>query len=416
MRRRVFAVICAGLGLWLIWTALPLVEHSLHTRPGDGAVDWLGARAWLAHVNVYSPEGLAAYGLTPYGFAHPPTAPFWLIPFAPYDVDMLGTLMGYVTLLGLTFHLFATTSTLRLPAPIAVSMLALGLLLHASFVHDDLVMAQVSEPIALMYLLAWLALRSEQDLAAGVAIGLACTFKPFAGVLWLMLLSLRRWRAAVAAAIAWLAIAAVMTSRFGLIAWLQWNAFNKQTALVWLGHLRNATLPGLVLRAAHPICKGGSPPRLGPTLVASVLGLAVLIACHRLSRPARADRPADPIRLDLLFAAWSAASVFVNPVAWEHYAFILILPIGILLAAAADSQRPRADRLIGLATAGACVALLAIDMHAKVDALHQRSPGWPHVKLHLLEAANWLPWAIVLVAALVLAARSKGPKERPYGS
>ena len=403
MARRIGSWVCAAAAILLVWRALPSLEQGLHTRPGDGVVDWLGARAWLAHVNVYSPEGLAAYGLTPYGFAHPPTAPFWLLPFAAWDVDMLGTMMGWVTILLTAFHLVATFGALRVPSPLPVAALAFGLALNASWLRNDLDMAQVSEPIAFVYLLTWLALRGGRDVEAGLFVGLACTFKPFAGVLWLMLLSLRRWRAAATGALAWLAIAILMTARFGLVSWLQWNAFNRQTAIVWLGHLRNATLPGVVLRAFYPVCRGDARPHLLPTLIAIALGAAILWACHALSRSARAGRPLDPSRVDLVFAAWATASVFVNPVAWEHYAFLLMTPLAIVGAAALDPllrPRPRAGAAAAMLIA---IALLAIDMHDKLEARSVRYRiGSGHLRLHLLEAANWLPWAIALAAALWL--------------
>ena len=406
MLRRLVALVCACLAAWLVFDALPVVDQILHTRPGDGVVDWLGARAWLAHVNVYSPEGLQAYGLGPYGFAHPPTAPFWLLPYTAFDVDGLGMMMGWTTILLLVFHVAATARALDLPLSLAA--LAFALVLHASWMHDDLRQAQVSEPIAFLYLIAWLALREERDLGAGVAIGLACTFKPFAGVLWLMLVCLRRWRAAAAAIAAWAAIATVMTARFGLVAWRQWNEFNHATAVVWMGHIRNATLPGVILRAAHPICQGRGPgPTLATTILAVLAGALILAACWWLSR--RASATTRRGQIDVLFVAWATASVFVNPVAWEHYALLLLTPLAILLAAALDWQRTRAARIGALVAAIATAALLSIDMYRKVRAVD-------HVRKHLLEAANWAPWAIVLIAALYLMGSDARAARRRYGS
>src|SRR3954467_4659888 len=133
MWRRILSFVCAIAAVALIWSALPSLEQGLHTRPGDGVVDWLGARAWLAHINVYSKEGLEAYGLTPYGFAHPPTAPFWLLPYAKWDVDMLGTMMGWTTLLLLVFYCGATFTALRLASPMPLAALAFGLVVSTSW-------------------------------------------------------------------------------------------------------------------------------------------------------------------------------------------------------------------------------------------------------------------------------------------
>lgn len=395
---------CGALAAYVFLAVLPTLEQGLHTRPGDGAVDWLGARAWLAHVNVYSPEGLKMYGLSPYGFAHPPTAPFWLLPYAKWDVDQLGTMMGWTTVFLLVFHAVITVRELALPGGVALSALGVALVMHTSWFANDLAMAQVSEPIAFLYLLAWISLRRGNDMAAGIAVGLACTFKPFAGVLWLFLLALRRWRAAIVAVVAWLGVAAMMTSRFGLAAWLQWNAFNKATAVVWLGHLRNATLPGLVLRAFFPICRSGThAPTLAATLVAATGGIAILALCL-----VRTIRARSLEQHDLLFAAWSAASVFVNPVAWEHYAFVLLLPIALLAAAGLRPDRARSARAVAMAAAMASSLLLSIDMHEKGAALRTwASGGMAHLRLHWLEAANWLPWALVLFAALYVVWRDE---------
>src|SRR5262245_37269365 len=150
-----WAIAATALAAWLLLDALPGVDRALHTRPGDGVIDWLGARGFWDHVNPFSPEGLRAYGIERYGFGHPPTTPFWFLTTTRCVVDMLGTVVGHITLILLLVHLIIVAYELPLPAPPATATLVFAWALSTRWLYDHLVMAQISECIAFLFVLAW---------------------------------------------------------------------------------------------------------------------------------------------------------------------------------------------------------------------------------------------------------------------
>ncbi|MGZ3427722.1 MAG: hypothetical protein ACXVCV_13785, partial [Polyangia bacterium] len=98
--------------------------------------------------------------------------------------------------------------------------------------------------------------------------------------------------------------------------------------------------------------------------------------------------------VDLPFAIFSVASVWLNPVAWEHYNVTLLFPLA--LAGFAVWRRGRPRRLADAGWTAAVTALLlfvawllSIDMYEKNHAATEAATRW-------YVTANWLPWPITL--------------------
>src|SRR5262249_50800876 len=153
---------------------------------------------------------------------HPPTSAFYALPFAWFELKYLGRLLGGVEIALLFLQLVLLAREIKLPWQSAV--LVLGLLFHVPFFLYHLGVAQVSMLIGFCYFLIWYFLRRDRDLAAGIALGFACTMKLFPGALGILFLALRRWRAAAASVLFYLAVAALVTARFGVSAWREYFA------------------------------------------------------------------------------------------------------------------------------------------------------------------------------------------------
>jgi hypothetical protein len=412
--RLVYAGAAAVAAGWLLLTSLPKVDRFARGPGTDLVVDWGGAHILLAGGDPYRPADLERTGVraaldelgvkAPRGLAHPPTAFVWLLPLGGGDLASAKAVWNLLTLL-LTFLLVgAVVVELRLPAPLATVPLVLGLLLSAELYQLHLYLGQLAILIAFLLVLAWLASRRGADLAAGVALGLACTLKPFPGYVILLFLLARRFRVVAGAAAAWLAVALPVTIRLGPRTWLAFLAESRRYTAEWIGSIQNASFVGILQRLRHPICE---TPRATHEvwLPATLLGLAVtlglIVLIGRLGRRALAEG-----RIDLPFAAACAVAMLGGPYAWEHYNVTLILPIGVAVAILLRPGEPWALRAAGggvLAVACWLLGLGVLDkyrMWSAYPAHHEL-----HLALHLREIATVAPAFLVIGLLLVLLRR-----------
>jgi len=406
---------------------------------GDCRVDWAAARLFLEHKSPYTEESLATMGLQNYGFGHPPTTSFWFIPFAKFNYPLMAEVVAVLTMLALLFHIIICAQELQLPAKTGFVLLAFGLTLRTTWMGEHLILVQVSEIIAFLFVLSWYLLRRRREIEAGITLGIACSFKLFPGVLVLFLLLTRRFRGVAAACLTYGAIAAYMTTGYG---WQAWKDFFRQQgpiASYWMGHIRNASLHGIIVRLFRPLCERPADDAQALTIIgelrklpsvppipgarwATVASLVLLAFCWWISRR-DASRTAT---LDVPYALFGTMAVFVNPWIWEHYAALLIMPLFVLIAGAlqrckevvrivADRGGPRRSLtsiLVELFVLSAAVvalfSLLSMNGHTKSVVYDQywalrkadeAIPAGLHARLHYYEVLNWLPW-VVAVAGL----------------
>ena len=289
---------------------------------GDCLVDWWGARAWAERWDPYSDEGLKRAGIPNLG--HPPTTPFWFLPLYKLDPRTVHGVVGQLVFLMLIIELFLLATDLGAPAVPATVALVFAFVLSQSWMRYHLAMVQVSEPVALLFVLSWWFLRRGMQVAGGAMMGLACTFKLFPGVMMIFFALTRRWKAFIAGSAVWLAIAALMTWGYGgLACWREYFAKQPGVNYLWAANVKNGGLPGVVLRVFQHACRsqhGGNLPIA--SVISTVVALMLLVLAWRLSRNlAMKDQS-----LDLPFALFSTVAIFVNPVIWEHYFVLLLFP------------------------------------------------------------------------------------------
>ncbi|HVR61135.1 MAG TPA: glycosyltransferase family 87 protein [Polyangia bacterium] len=403
-----------------------LVDHVWTSNGwGDGRVDWGGAQLFLKGQSPYSVEGLHALGLEQYGFGHPPTTPFWFIPLAPFTVVVMAQILAALALLALLVHIVICVEELRFPSRLITVLLVFSLVVGTPWMIEHFHVLQISEFIALAYVLAWHHLRRDREISAGICIGLACTLKLFPGLMVIYLLLARRWRAVFAAIASYLPVAIIMTTGYGLRSWPQFFLQQGHIADTWIGHIRNASVHGIVLRLLTPTCVARAAPKTAGTLLATLAAVLVLAFAWWVTRRELRDRQ----RFDLSFALFTLVSAFLNAWIWEHYRVLLILPLLLAIRTIADAavdgwrrragapqERPAARYWLGIALGGLVVATsmfsLTDGVWDKEVALrdYRRSAGMAaavrhalHVRLHYLEVMNWLPWvlAIALLACLL---------------
>jgi hypothetical protein len=364
---------------------VPGLVGALRSGGGDCVINWLGARAWLDHRDIYSAAGLKWAGLSVFG--HPPTTPLWYLPFTIYDIYGLTQVYGHLLLFMLLIHLALVAAELRAPVAMASALLVWAAVMDTQWWVYHVTMLQLSEPIALLYVLAWLLLRRNHEIGSGILLGLACTIKLYAGLLVLMLLVGKRWRGALAAAAVYLVFVVAATWRFGLACWREFLPMMQNIQRGVVGRSSNASIHGIIVRV-WPWSL--SSAMLVATLV-TIAAIAGLCWFTRRSLVAAAKSPPIDDGIDLPFALFSVASVWLNPVAWEHYNVTLLAPMAVALFAV--WRQPGRSHIVWIV---ACTALLlfvayllSINMYSKNAA---KTPGM--VRWYI--TANWLPWPIVL--------------------
>jgi Glycosyltransferase family 87 len=400
--RRAYVVAAPWLALIAIACITPTLWHQVHDKPWDGRQDWWSARLWWDGQDPYSKEGVARIN---YGFSgHPPTTAFYALPLALFPLEWMSRILGAIVLGLLGTRLFLMARELRWPEPARSAALLFAAVLLTPFMSYHLGLAQDSELIAFGIFLAWYFWRRDREIATGVTLGLTCTLKPFPGLLVLLLLASRRWRGALAAAAVWLAVAALVTARFGFACWREYLVNQETVTNLWIGHASNVTLQGLIVRVLHPACEGDTYSDSRAALIAAGISAVLVGGAFWLSRGCirRVDR------IDLPFALFAVLSMLANAFYWEHYDVILLLPLAIAATALWHAWRTGLDRIWALIAAGLlAVAVVCCQIppnKARVLLYWARSRPDLHFTAHLHEVLIALPMPLTfLVLASLLA-------------
>lgn len=379
----------------LAWGLPRAINKMVNDFPWDGFVDWTSAQSFWANENPYDADVIARHGISSFGgVGHPPTTAFWFLPFATLSVNGMSTGVGIIVLGMLLVQLLIISYELALPRPLLFASTWYALTVPTPWLFWHVSLAQVSVPIAFFVVIAWYCLRHRKEVWAGASLGLAASLKFFPGVLMLFLLATGRLRAFAASVIAFVAVAAIMTARFGLKAWLMFFEQQGDIGRQWIGHIRNRSFQGIVLRMVSPGESVVVPADVTVSVVVSVISaIAVGTALYVVRRRGR-----EAVSFDLSFALVCCLSVFFNVWAWEHYNALLLLPGAIVTAAwvrADQADVPRLAKGIVMAV----LLLLFIDVETtSVERLVTLSSRMPNLtalqrtELQLREVASWVPW------------------------
>jgi hypothetical protein len=185
-------------------------------------------------------------------------------------------------------------------------------------------------------------------------------------------------------------------------AWRSVVGHSAENVAAWQAYHHNTlSIGGLTAR----LLVGGSFARavvVAPTLARIVgLGAAAALAATALwLTVVPAGAPVDRLRDGCRFALWNILAVVTNPLAWTHYAILLLLPMALILRAA-DRDAPNAPRMRALSA----LALLALTVPAEtIERLAGPAPFAParglFVSLHLVGA-------LLLFVAAALGARAR---------
>jgi hypothetical protein len=396
------AIIVVGF-FWLL-DAFARYAPMVATKPAyDFVIDQRLARGFVEGFNPYTPAGAHRAELDQWltGLGHPPTTPFWAIPFVPLETHVANTAVAWFTICLLLLQIVKLADEQQWWAPWAHAWLVFAAIVNTDFFLMHIGLGQFSVAIGFCYFLAWFLSRRGQDVSAGIPLGIACTIKVFPAFVVFYFLLTRRFRTVITAVVVYLSVATVMTFRYG---WSSWRYFSERQPKImdeWLGRIQNQSLFGITEHLFHPTCLPRQPVShaglwLGVALLLLVVAGVSLLALRALRRDPRSDVP---------LATFVALSVFCSQWTWEHYDVILLLPLAI--AAHHFVRRWREDarswRRVLVSAAGLLVlfgfvSLLRMSIGFKDTYQNRvwRGDASVHGLLHLFEILNWLPLAGLL--------------------
>jgi len=345
----VYVAFCCWVGSYLLREAVLTYTsfNWLRAGVGDAAVDWSAAQLYWKGVSPYSPEGLAF--VRTYAFGHPPTTPFWFLPLSIFPFVQMAMTVGIISVACCVALVAIMVRELEIPYPLATTWLVTGFVVSSTYVYEHVFIVQLSVWIALLCVLAWRCLRRgtvlaeemarrgpwwptvtsllrpRSDLAGGVLLGLACSIKPFPGLIVLYLLVTRRYAAVFGAVTSFFAIACVMAYRWGFGVWGDFFVQQQAIADRWIWSVRNASLHGIVRRALVPMCHAS--PSLDPKSARITLAavLAVLVLAFAIAWWGRRKLQSQ-VAFDRAFWLFAILAAFLNPWVWAHYSVLLVAP------------------------------------------------------------------------------------------
>jgi Glycosyltransferase family 87 len=414
-RRALFG---AALGLcWLSAGAEPLIRTAvLVTQPNDFTPDFVAAHAWL-HGGPHGPAfaavmdgpagnayastlGAPAVTLLSAYYVHPPTALLLMMPLCP-----LGYQGAAVAWLALSVLLVGALAALLLalakpPGPFPRSTLALfPLLLLWPPVLSNFQNGQWSILLAALIAAGWAAWERGRHQRGAAWFGAAVALK-LTPIVLLPFVVLRNRRATVAFAGTLAAVAGLSLALGQLDAWRSLFRHSAENVAAWQSYQHNTlSLGGLTAR----LLTGGEfarPLLVAPALARALgLGAGAALAGVAFWLTIAPGSPPDRLREGCRFALWNILAVVTNPLAWPHYAILLLLPLTLVLRSV-DRLERRAPVVRGLL--GAALLLLTIPPET-IDRLAGSAPVAPWRGLF---ASSHLAGALLLFAAAALGARS----------
>jgi alpha-1,2-mannosyltransferase len=412
----------AAVGLLLLVKGLGAISPGLRLSHWDAMVDLRAARAFVEGYTPFSDAGAVrahVLELGPAGLGHPPTTAFWFLPLATYDEGQASAVLTFLVLALFCLQVTQMVRLKQLPAPLLTSWLLFAYVISCSFMRYHMNVGQISAVIGFWFFLAWAAARRGRDLEAGLALGAACTMKLFPGLVVVMFLLNKRWRVVLGAVAAYVTVAVIMTSRFGLASWPVFLSKQANIADMWMSNIQNQSIHGVVAHIFAPICHPSGPVLKRATYISSAVSLALLGTSAWLVWRSRAVRSA----FDLHFWLFVVLSCVCSQWTWEHYSVIYVGPVLVLACHLLDRWRSARWRNWSTALTGAgllaIVASWRIDHQTKehLQARYFQGDTTVHTKLHLLHVLNFAPGfvllALMMAAVWALVARSSPPTSAP---
>ena len=409
---------------WFSAGAAPFLRAAASApAPNDFTPDYVAAHAWL-HGGPHGPAAAAVldgpagndYGtsigappvflLAAY-YVHPPTAFLTLMPLVPlgYGGAALGWLLLSVASLGALTALLLSAAGRGVDGRATTALFTLLLLWPPMLTNIQ--RGQWSIFLAAAIAAGYAAWDEGRHRRGAAWIGLAVALK-LTPILLLPFVALRDRRATLTL-FGTLAIAAALSLAAGqLEAWRAFFRHSAENVGIWQTHHDNTlSIGGLLAR----LLVGGrfARPLVEAPMLARLLRLGCLATLGGtalwLTRT-RAGQPPDRVRDGCCFALWIIVIVVANPLAWAHYALLLLLPVALVLRRADQAAPDEALWMRRLAAIALCTLTIPKETLYRLAGPVPVAPG------RGLFISTHLAGALILFVGAALGARNKTRRGR----
>lgn len=316
----------------------------------DFLQEYLFARAVLSHITPYQMiSELAALFLSqrdmpffPHPTPHPPAVIFIALPFGllPYEQAQAAWFILEAFCLAVVLRLLMQSlfPGLRI-AQVALIYLMVIPLLH---VWEELGLGQLMMLQLLLLTAAWRAFRADHERTGAVCLGLTLAFKLIAWPLIFLLITKRRWRAAIMTLGTFAGINLAAAAIIGPYeAVYYYSVVSRWVWSIYRGEWGNFSWMSIGWRLFEGTGSSHLTPIHAPPLIAapnliyptSLLAVAIWLAVG-LAWAARAPS------FDCAFGLALCTSILASPLTWCHYLVLLAIPLSLMVHRIINSGFP----------------------------------------------------------------------------
>lgn len=347
VRHVLFWALLANLALWWQGSSVIRFFRPNFTPPGHGGLfipdcfqEWASARSWTDGDAVYARHEVTVPHYLGLPFdpddkwavqvnAHPPTAVLLGLPFARLDFATAFLAWNVLSLAALLVCLLLIADGLGIPYPAWSLMPAVALLAVCFPFWHHMVHGNINLVLLLLLTGAWRAGRGGRPYLAGSLLGAAVAVKLFPGFLLVYFLARREWKSVFATAAAFVMLTLLTLALLGPEAYRAYLFDVMPEVSGYRRNWLNLSLAGFSAKLFDPDPRWLPVPLTAlyasPALaVAAYVAAAGVLAALVARAAAKANTRADA---DHAFGLAVFAMVQASPLAWEHYALLLPLPL-----------------------------------------------------------------------------------------
>jgi alpha-1,2-mannosyltransferase len=325
---------------------------------------------------------------------HPPFATFLAVPLASFSYPQAITIWSIVTIIGFFTLGWIVIKELQFKLAPEWYLLLIGVAACWYPFYGHIGIGQLSIVICLCVVGAWALLRHGRDFTGGLLLGLSISVKLYPGLLLVVLILRRRWRAV------WGALVFILASMILILVfinpqdiWYYVTQIIPQDAKEWANFPINFSIYGLFGKLFRDSAwiKPISP---NPSL-ASVLSILSSLALFTYVVYQVQRMPRTRIGDDTAYAVTSLAMLLLSPVIWFHALLLLPLQFGLLLY---DSEARKNQRFLLLClTAFLLVSIPDVDTANALMAYFApyRMPWYASLLLLTPDAGILLLWFLL---------------------
>jgi hypothetical protein len=341
-------------------TCLHLLFLNAFSRPplaADYAKFYASARLVWSGGDVYEPVPFDAFGPLPEGLEAPRkmqypnlNLPAFVLLSAP--IGLVGYKTGFwilsLTSLACIFvSVWLMWREFRGEAPPLHAWVVLVLLLAYYPTWTNLQLGQVSMILLFLTVVIWLASRREHDAVAGVALGVAFVLKTFTGLLILVFILTRRWRAVLYATGTFLIANVLALLALGPGSYRRYAEILAE--VTWYSNSWNASFLGFFTRlfdgSDHlPLADYPRAARLASGGLAVLLVLGMIGLAWWMGRGKSEPNGWIKEHWDLLFSYAVVGMLLTSPLGWSYYFPVLIIPAVVLWRLSGQGFSTRSQR------------------------------------------------------------------------